>query len=123
MLINLTNHPSDKWSFEQKSIAEAQYGAVTDLEFPQIPPEAGLDYVIKLAHTYLKKVEGKLKGANNKKNAVHIMGELTFTYTMINFLLREKNIPAVASTTQRDVEETPDGKISRFKFVRFREYF
>jgi len=50
------------------------------------------------------------------------MGELTFTYVLLN-KLREKGIQAIASTTKRNVIETPEGKISKFSFVRFRDYY
>ncbi|MDH7604266.1 MAG: hypothetical protein QHH13_05130 [Melioribacter sp.] len=122
MLINLTNHPLDTWEENQKKIAESIYNKIVDLPFPIIPPDEGLDYVQKLSDEYLEKIEALLKNANYENNAVHLMGELTFTYVLLN-KLREKGIQAVASTTKRNVIEIQEGKLSRFSFVRFRDYY
>lgn len=125
MLINLSNHPVNTWQENQKKIAESNYGEIIDLQFPLIPPEEGLDYVKYLANKYLVEIEKILnKGRNysNENNAVHIMGELTFVYVLLE-LLKAKGIKAVASTTRRNVVETQEGKLSKFEFVRFREYY
>jgi hypothetical protein len=57
-----------------------------------------------------------------KPQAVHIMGELTFTCAMV-VLLRALNISCIVSTTHRNVIDDADGKkIVTFSFVQFREY-
>lgn len=122
MLINLSNHPFSTWQENQKKIAESNYGKIIDLEFPLIPPEEGLDYVKSLANKYLQEIENILDKEKYDNNAVHIMGELTFVYVLVN-LLKEKGIKAIASTTKRNVIETEEGKLSKFEFIRFREYF
>ncbi|MEJ5350992.1 MAG: hypothetical protein WHS65_05310 [Melioribacteraceae bacterium] len=122
MLINLSNHPSNTWQENQISTARTQYGEIVDIAFPLIPPEEGLGYIHNIANEYLEKIEEKIKKTSDYEIAVHIMGELTFTYVLVN-KLREKGIKAIASTTRRDVVETAEGKLSRFSFVRFREYF
>ena len=53
--------------------------------------------------------------------AVHIMGEMNFTYSLVS-KLKAHNIRCVASTTKRETVEENDVKISKFNFVRFREY-
>jgi hypothetical protein len=51
------------------------------------------------------------------------MGKFTFTYNIIE-LLRAKSISVVASTSIRDtIEDEKGAKISKFSFIRFREYF
>lgn len=122
MLINLSNHPFEKWSENQKHIAESNYGNVVDLPFPEIPPESNLEYVTNLADNYITKIQDLINQYKSEFNAVHIMGELTFVYVIVN-KLKEKNIPAVASTTKRDVVDTPEGKFSKFNFTRFRNYY
>lgn len=57
-----------------------------------------------------------------KPMAVHIMGEMTFTFRLVS-KLKQKGIRCIASTTERDVREDAKGnKISTFRFVQFREY-
>lgn len=122
MLINLSNHPLNTWQENQISTAKTKYGEIVDIAFPLIPPEEGLEFIHNIANEYLEKIEEIIKKTADYENAVHIMGELTFTYVLVN-KLREKGIKAIASTTRRDVVETAEGKLSKFSFVRFREYF
>ncbi|MCQ2974321.1 MAG: CRISPR-associated protein [Bacteroidales bacterium] len=112
MLINLSNHPSAAWTLEQK----AEYKEIIDLPFPQVDPEGDEGYIDSLVNEYLQKIE-----QISNIEAVHIMGEFNFCYKMINEL-KKKNIKCVASCTKRDTVEENGVKISKFKFVRFREY-
>ncbi len=121
MLINLSNHPKDKWSEKQFSAALRKYKSIADLPFPHISPKASTKQVQSKAKSYLKKILHLLKYSNEKNNAVHLMGEFTFVYHL-TFLLKQKNISVVVSTTKRLVEESAGKKIVTFDFVRFREY-
>lgn len=122
MLLNLSNHPSTTWPEAQRRAALEQFGEVTDLAFPKVPPEAGLEQIDALAREYLEKISAH-QSTGGKPFAVHLMGEMTFTYTLIN-LLRQRGIPCLASTTERTVTEEQDGrKVSHFRFIRFRPYF
>lgn len=116
MLLNLSNHPSTSWPQNQKTLAIAVYGEVQDLIFPQIDPNSSgydLDQLVE-------KYESKIRKVN--PTAVHIMGEMTFSYRLIN-KLKEIGIPCIASTTERKVSEDKNGKkISQFNFVKFRSY-
>lgn len=127
MLINLSNHPLANWSEEQKKAAEAKFGEVTDLPFPAVNPEATIEEVIKLTEKYRDKCMEIFTNANKDpqapENTVHIMGEMTFTYTFVKHC-RHKGINAVASTTERKVVENENGiKTSVFTFKQFRGYF
>ena len=116
MLINLSNHPFEKWSDRQKDAALQKYGSVKDVAFPLIPPEANSSEVDLIAQEY----EEAILPLN--LSAVHIMGELTFTYQMV-VRLKALHIECIASTTQRNVEMREDGtSISKFEFVKFRKY-
>ncbi len=121
MLINLSNHPSDKWSSKQLSTAVKKYKSVVDLSFPLISPKATTSQVKAKAKRYLQQIIKLIKASDNKKNAVHLMGEFTFVYHL-TYLLKQKNISVVVSTTNRIVEENAGKKIVTFDFVRFREY-
>ncbi|MFA7203068.1 MAG: CRISPR-associated protein [Dysgonamonadaceae bacterium] len=119
MLINLSNHPLDEWGEKQKNEAASLYGEVVDFSFPIVPPEASSCEVEKMADEYLGKIKAITK---NNDAVVHIMGEMTFCYALIQKLQKE-NIKCVASTTKRKVRVLPTGERAiDFDFVQFREY-
>jgi len=113
MLLNLSNHPSSNWTEPQLAAAG---GKVEDLAFPQVAPDGDETYIEQLANDYCNKIE-----AMPNIEAVHIMGEMTFCYKLIT-KLKAHNIRCLASTTKRETVEENGVKISKFNFVRFREY-
>lgn len=117
MFINLTNHPSERWSEEQLNAARC-YGEIVDLSFPIIEPTFTREDIMFL----VKECTETILGLTDDNVVVHVMGEMTFTHNLVN-ALKEKGITCLASTTERNTIMTPDGKkISEFKFVQFREY-
>ncbi len=114
-LLNLSNHPSERWTEEQLKSAISEFGEVKDLAFPQIPPDYGESDISRLAGEYLTKV------LELKPGAVHLMGEMTFTSCLVA-LLQKEGIPCLASTTRRVAIEEGNKKISVFQFIRFRRY-
>lgn len=121
MLINLSNHPKDKWQSRQLETALKKYKSIVDLPFPIISPKASSHQVKRKAESYLKKCLSLLTKSPDKFNAVHLMGEFTFVYNLVN-LLKKKNITVIVSTTDRLVEEKDGKKIVTFNFIKFREY-
>jgi len=127
MLINLSNHPSEKWGEKQKQTAIEEYGWIEDIPFPAINPAASEDEIAELADEYLQKCLNKFEQANipvaqqAHNEAVHIQGEFTFVYRLVN-LLKKEGIKCIASTTERIVEEKDQKKVVSFQFVQFREY-
>ena len=118
IFLNVSNHPFVKWSEEQKKAA-VEYGDLDEIAFPMVSPEIGEDRLASVVDECLKEIGGKISG---KEATVHIMGEMTLTYALVQRLLAS-GVRCVASTTRRDVRELPDGrKESTFHFVRFREY-
>ncbi len=115
MLLNLSNHPSTRWTGKQKKTAIVHYKTVKDMSFPQIAPIASKKEVKKLAKVYFEKIQ------KSTPFAVHLMGEMTFTYALVK-KLKKANIPCIASTTNRIVEEKDGKKIVQFEFVQFRAY-
>ncbi len=119
MLINLTNHPSSTWSKEQLITAERLYGSIIDIPFPSVDPNGNEDYITKLADDYCQRVQNTLSGDSI---TVHIMGEMTLTFAIVN-KLQKNGITCIASTTKRCSMEQPDGRtLSVFRFVKFRRY-
>lgn len=115
MLLNLTNHPSAGWPENQRDLALAMYQEIVDLSFPVISPSSTETDITQLVLDYLNLIQAL------HPTAVHVMGEMTFSFQLIYRLLA-LGIPCVASTTQRITSQVGDTKISKFEFVRFRAY-
>lgn len=121
MLINLSNHPKDKWTAKQIKTAFKKYNSIVDIPFPLISPKANTKQVIAKAKKYYEIIVKLLKSSKDKNNAVHLMGEFTFVFHLVT-MLKKKNIITIVSTTNRIVEEKDGKKIVTFDFIRFREY-
>ena len=120
MLINLSNHPAERWNAGQLEQAHNLYGEVQDLPFPKVDPHADEQEIHSMAEEYVQYALQQLPAAT--ENAVHIMGEMTLTFALVK-RLKAEGITCVASTTERKVAEKADGtKTSVFQFIRFREY-
>ncbi len=118
MFINLSNHPSSKWTEAQTNAAK-MYGEIVDLPFPSVDPAGTTDYIDNMANEYVQKVK---EMADGNPTVVHVMGEMTLIFSIINKLHKE-GIECVCSTTERIVEELENGeKKVVFNFVKFREY-
>ena len=115
MLLNFTNHPFLSWSENQKNHAIEEFVEVIDFQFPEIDPELDEMELEKLVRKYLEEILAQ------KPSAVHIMGEMNFTFQMIYFLMQNK-IPCYASTSYREMEKKGDRIINTFEFKRFRKY-
>lgn len=115
MLLNLSNHPSDRWPDDQQQTAKEQFGPVEDLPFPAIDPAMSTEDLQVLVQEYFNKIQSLTP------TAVHLMGEMTFTFALVQ-KLKAAGIPCVASTSHRKVEERDGKKIVQFEFVQFRPY-
>ena len=127
ILINLSNHPSSKWSDSQR----AGWDEIIDLAFPNVPAEYSEAQVIDLVTEYSGKL-GELANEVEKKNSplnLCLMGEFSFCYLLKEVL--EDNLEGdvwhfyIPTTERKVVEKTnEDGsvsKISEFNFVRWRK--
>lgn len=121
MLLNFSNHPLDHWSETQIAEAKRLWGTVRDLSFPVVPPDEDHHAILLLAERCLHSILAILEQESDLPSAVHIMGEQTLCFPIINALQR-RGIACLASTTHRRSETEEDRKISYFQFVRFREY-
>lgn len=122
MLINLSNHPYEKWDEKQKYAALNQFGSVVDIPFPEIDPAADTEEVTSLVSEYLLQCKAKLAELIGTSNAVHISGEPCFLYQFVA-LAKEHQINCVCSTTLRLVRNEGNIKTSVFQFVQFRKYY
>lgn len=119
LFINLTNHPSEKWSEHQRSAAE-MYGNILDMPFPDISPMADALETDRIAEELVESI------IDRSPNAVLCQGEMTVCFRVVN-KLKAAGITVLCATTERRVimEETECGqsiKKTVFSFVRFREY-
>jgi hypothetical protein len=115
MLINFSNHPSLSWSKEQKEYAIQKFESICDIEFPAIDPYFSELEITDLVQKYVQQILQK------KPVAVHVMGEMNFTYKCIN-ILKNYGITCLASTSKRNTIVTDNQKTTIFEFVKFREY-
>lgn len=120
VFINLTNHPSSSWNVEQLKKAQ-EFGEIIDIPFPIIDETQNESFIDNLVSDYVSKIMDITLNMK-RKTTVHVMGEMTFTYSIVE-RLKKLRCTCVASTTKRIVEDLPDGtKKATFAFARFREY-
>ena len=113
-LINITNHPSNNWNENQKS----GYEEVIDFRFPLIDPRASEEEIDKLSDQFLNEVKKQYTPSDTQ---VMVMGEFTFSFSLIK-KLKNNGFSVVAATTERKAIEEDGVKKSVFEFVRWREY-
>lgn len=119
LFVNISNHPSDGWSKKQLLAARA-YGEIIDIEFPDVSPVIKSKDFDKLKRQVVDKL--KVVAPMALSTTVHVMGEMTLTYALVNELKR-MGYTCVASTSQRVAVENADGsKTSTFQFEKFRQY-
>lgn len=113
MLINLSNNSFSEWPIKQKLTAEQQFGQIIDLPFPPVLKEFDLDQVIKLVEQYVEKClvlinkndsYSKCNSTKASRNAIHIMGEMTFVYQFVK-KMSEQGILCLASTSDMNNNE------------------
>jgi len=123
LFINLSNHSSNKWSPTQINAAlnMVNNGPIIDMPFPNIDPNMSSSDVIDLAIEYRSKIINLIDEYEADYVVFHIMGEMTFTFNLVNFL-KDNGYHCYASTTKRNVIEKDGVKTSVFEFVKFREY-
>jgi hypothetical protein len=118
MLLNLSNHPSSTWSETQIEVAKAQYGNLSDIQFPKVDPDWDTAQIASSAEEYCTLICNIVP----RLQAVHLMGEMTFCFVLVQ-KLHAAGIPCIASTTRRQTIDRGEGrKEVQFSFVRFRPY-
>lgn len=121
LFVNYSNHPSSQWPNKQKTAAHT-FGQIIDMKFPIVDEFADEDTIIQTVNEQIELIKKETNNNDPSFTTIHIMGEMTFTYAMVNALTK-LGYTCVASTTKRIVEDLPDGtKKATFAFARFREY-
>lgn len=118
LLINLSNHPYAAWGEDQRKAAET-YGQCEDMQFPQIDPMLTEKQLAKIVDDYEAAI---LERAQTARVSVHVMGEMTFCFALIQ-RLKADGIRCIASCTSRNVVELDDHtRQTTFTFGGFRQY-
>jgi len=115
VFVNISNHPFELWEQAQRQAAEALAKPVVDIPFPDVPPTAGGTVVDDLCNQCLSRVPAE---------ATHAMvqGEFTLTFRLVR-ALQKRRVVCLAATTEREVgDDGEGGRVSRFRFVGFRQY-
>lgn len=120
MLVNISNHPCTEWQPQQIEAAKP-YINIQDIPFPKIDPSWKSKHIQAIAKQITKQVLNLKEQSRDLLFAVHIMGEYTFVYTIVN-LLQRQNITCLVSTSPRKASILNDRKLAHFSFTRFREY-
>ena len=114
-LYNISNHPSDKWSEEQREYF-GKTVEIVDVPFPAIDPEAS-GFSQSSIRDMLSLID---LNAGFGRVACMVQGELSFSFQLI-LEIQARGIMCYVATTARNTIENPDGtKTVEFKFVRFR---
>jgi len=119
LLINLSNHPSEKWSEAQKK----GWDNITDMTFPQIDPWATTGQVTLLVLIAEKASERIFELNKDNKVFIHLAGEFSFCYVLRDFFKDERFV--VACTERKTIEKIEnDGSVTKttvFAFAQWRE--
>ena len=121
MLINVSNHPSEKWGKGQRDAA-MEYGGIIDIPFPSVDPHANEGEIVRIADALLEEIQKKA----SHQDVVMVQGEFTLTYEVVK-RLKQNGVKVVSACSERVAEEKEDEKgnsvrTSYFEFVQFREY-
>lgn len=119
VFINHTNHPAEKWQDNQRLAAE-KYGRIVDLAFPIVPSEESSQQVQERALKMAEKIVAM------EPAAVLCQGEFSYTFTLVDALLKQ-GIKVLTACSERVVREWVDeeGHQHRdavFQFHQFREF-
>ncbi len=113
-LINLSPFPAKDWSLAQQEVAIQAYGEIIDWDFPAVSPTLDAKALQVLIDHYYRKI------LNKPPKAVHIMGELTFTFGLVE-RLKAVGIPCIASVWNGENTNELTDELAT-KFVQFRAY-
>jgi hypothetical protein len=120
---NVSNHPSVKWSPEQRQAALELIGGegdIQDVPFPFVRPEADDEELDNLAVSLVRNITYR----DPDRFAAMVSGEYALTVLLLA-KLTSLEVPVFVATTKRvSTEKVEGGKTTQeviFKFVQFRK--
>lgn len=121
MFVNLSNHPSEKWSDQQKGMFSGGH-AIVDIPFPPVPASASMVEVHAMARDIVAAhfIDPARGWTDGRKNRVMVQGEFSLTIELTR-MLQALGWECVVACSERNTVDNDDGtKTTRFEFVRFR---
>lgn len=122
MFVNVSNHPSSRWSDDQREAALTLGGEIRDVQFPNVPPMATNDDVLDMAFDLVDDLFHEIGAGQG--DVVMVQGEFSLTIAVVN-RLHAYGIKCVVACSEREVVETvANGETTKtavFKFRQFRE--
>ena len=113
-LINISNHPSNKWETGQS----LDYGKVIDIPFPAINYDSNFQ---RIADSIYDTIRNRYH-RTPRDCTVMVQGQHVATFAIVATLM-SCGFRCVSAFTDRIVSENPDGtKLSRFVFGGYQEY-
>lgn len=123
MFINISNHPSTRWSAEQLAAAKNLGGNVIDIALPNVPPTASTEDVGGMAKAIAEDAIGSVPLGESA--TAMVAGPLGFCRAAVK-VLEKAGITCVEACSERSTSEQvlPDGstrKVVTFQFIQFRK--
>ena len=127
--LNITNHPSINWPEGQMtaartfgiSVEDDPWRVLIDVPHPKIDPYASTEDVYRQVLAFLTDITEQF-GPIGQGDVCLVQGEYTFVTALVS-VLTNAGVTCVTATTERKVQEYPDGSVRRwFEFVQFRPY-
>lgn len=114
--LNISNHPSSKWC-EGQNLATKRLGgeAIIDVKFPNVATWWDAEGMAEVAQEILANYD-----LDNVTGAM-VAGEPIMCIAFVR-CLQAAGITCYSAASDRVVEEIDGAKISRFAFMRFREW-
>ena len=113
-LINLSPFPLEDWPLAQRQAATQAYGEITNWNFPVVSPTLDSQELATLVDDYYRKILAA------RPNAVHIIGEMNFTFRLIE-RLKAVDITCIASVWNGENSNDLYDELAS-EFVQFRVY-
>jgi len=113
ILVNLSNHPSERWSDQQKF----GFDQIVDIPFPEIQIDSNFDMVADSIYDRIRS-----NGCNPSNSTIMVQGQHPATFSIVACLINS-GWTVLAAHTPRVVTDNPDGsKTSVFKFNGYQKY-
>jgi hypothetical protein len=122
MFLNISNHPSGKWSTEQLKAATHQFGSMIDMPFPNVPAIATTEEVTEMAKNLMAEILRQFPkdGIAPNTGTAMVQGEFSLCSELWR-MLSAIGWDLVVATSERVTVDNGDGtKTTRFDFVQFR---
>ncbi len=120
MFVNVSNHPSSRWSDDQREAALALGGEIRDFPFPNVPADASSADVLQMARDLVEDLFYEINAGQG--DVVMVQGEFSLTFATVE-RLRSYGISCVVACSERELVETiANGETTKTSVFRFRQF-